>query len=862
MNNFIDQVLIRYRIILNLNLSINCCFLLLFIIKLLILVRYCSLLTLNRTPMLRVLFVSALLWATSVWSQTSGTILGTVTDKNTTEPLPFVKILVEGTEYGATTDFDGKYKLEIPTGTYTLRATFTGYETVQKFNVVLNSGNATIMNFELEKGNTELDAVDVVFDQERVAKTTDMVTPLSVQKLTTEEIKSNPGGNFDVSKVVQTLPGVGGSSGGAARNDIIIRGGAPNENVYYLDGIEIPVLNHFQTQGSSGGAQGILNVSFIEDLKLSSSAFDARYDNALASTFVIKQRQGNTEKFSGNLRASFTESALTLEGPLGKSKKTDYLVSARASYLDFLFTLIDLPIRPNFTDYQYKVTHKFDSKTTFTAIGLGAVDRFNFAATKNSTPENEFYIRSLPFITQWNYTVGFSLNKRIENGYYNIALSRNMFDNQLDQFEDAQYDNEAFRNLGLNSQEIENKFRFDYNKFVNGWKFSFGTMAQYVKYNTSIYNRLSNEVLDGDGNVIVPEVVLDFNSAIEFFKYGAFGQVSRNFLNKRLLVSAGVRTDMNSFTEKGNNPLETLSPRLSAAYHLTEKFDLTASIGSYYKIPTYTALGYRDNSGVLLNKNMTYIQSNHYVLGGQFLPNSGLRITLEGFYKTYSNYPVSVANGSSLANQGSQFGSIGSEDIVSIGKGQTYGFEVFLQQKLVKNLFYVISYTYVRSLYSGIDGKLISSAWDNRHLLSSTLGWKFGKAWQLGLKYRFAGGVPYTPYDLVASQQNFATLGNGILDYENLNSVRLNAFNQLDFRMDKIVNYKKVSFDFYIDLQNVLFSKQQAAPIYTFKRTEDNAGFATTDGLPLKSDGSNAIPILLQDDSSLITPTIGIILEF
>ncbi len=132
----------------------------------------------------------------------------------------------------------------------------------------------------------------------------------------------------------------------------------------------------------------------------------------------------------------------------------------------------------------------------------------------------------------------------------------------------------------------------------------------------------------------------------------------------------------------------------------------------------------------------------------------------------------------------------------------------------------------------------------------------------MGLKYRFAGGVPYTPYDLVASQQNFATLGNGILDYENLNSVRLNAFNQLDFRMDKIVNYKKVSFDFYIDLQNVLFSKQQAAPIYTFKRTEDNAGFATTDGLPLKSDGSNAIPILLQDDSSLITPTIGIILEF
>ena len=239
-----------------------------------------------------------------------------------------------------------------------------------------------------------------------------------------------------------------------------------------------------------------------------------------------------------------------------------------------------------------------------------------------------------------------------------------------------------------------------------------------------------------------------------------------------------------------------------------------------------------------------------------------MRITLEGFYKDYKNYPVSVANGSSLANQGSQFGAVGSEEVLSIGRGQTYGFEVFVQQKLVKNLFYVVSYTYVRSLYSGLDGVLIPSAWDNQHLLSSTLGLKFGKGWKLGLKYRLAGGVPYTPFDLAASQANFAILGNGILDFSRLNSERLNAFNQLDFRLDKIVNYKNVSFDFYIDLQNVLFSRQQNPPVYTFKRKEDNSGFETTDGEPLKSDGSNAIPILLQDDTSLITPTIGIIFEF
>lgn len=803
-----------------------------------------------------------LLASCALWGQNTGTIQGNVKDLNTEEPLPYAKVFAEGTQVGAITDFDGNYSIEIPVGTYTIVVTATGYEPSKKFNVPVNSGNVETVNFGLESATQEIGPVEVVYDENKIAKTTDMITPLSVQKLTSVEIESNPGGNFDVSKVVQTLPGVGGSSGGAQRNDIIIRGGAPNENVYYLDGIEIPVLNHFQTQGSSGGAQGILNVSFIEDLKLSSSAFDARYDNALASTFVISQRQGNREKLSGNARVGFTESVLTLEGPMGK--KNDFLVSARTSYLDFLFTLIDLPIRPNFSDFQFKTTFRPTNKTTITVLGLGAYDRFNFAPTKEDNDETEYLRRSLPFITQWNYTTGVAVKRRVENGFWNLAISRNMFDNQLDQFEDARNGQEEFRNFLLKSQEIENKFRFDFNKYVNGWKYSFGVMGQYVKYNSDLFNKISGAVLDSAGNEIAPPVIIESESAIEFFKYGAFGQVSKEFFAKKLLVSAGVRTDMNSFTDNGNNPLNTLSPRISFAYHLNKKWDLTASVGSYYKIPTYTMLGYRDAANNLVNRDLEYIQSDHYVLGTQWLPTKGMRVTVEGFYKEYSNYPVSVANGISLANQGQEFGAVGNENVVSTGDGQTYGFEVFVQQKLVKNIFYVVSYTYVRSLFSGADGKLIPSAWDSRHLFSSTFGWNFGKnkTWKLGLKYRFAGGVPYTPFDLEASQQVYAITGNGILDFDNVNSERLRAFNQLDFRLDKIVNLKKVSFDFYIDIQNILGFSQETPPYYTFKRNEDNTGFATTDGQPLEANGSNAIPVLIPNDQATVTPTIGVIFEF
>ena len=808
--------------------------------------------------------VGFIFYSSLLFSQTKGVIIGKVSDENTEEPLAFAKVFIEGLQLGTSTELDGTYRLEVPTGSYTVKVTYQGYNDLKKYNIAVNSGNPQVINFRLSSMTTEFDEVQIIYNTNKMAKTTDMVTPLSVQKLTAEEIKSNPGGNFDVSKVVQTLPGVGGSAGGAQRNDITIRGGAPNENVYYLDGIEIPVLNHFQTQGSSGGAQGILNVSFIEDLKLTSSAFDARYDNALASTFVITQRQGNTEKLSGNVRASFTESALTLEGPLGKKKKTDFLVSSRLSYLDLLFTLIDLPIRPNFSDYQLKVSHKIDDKSSLTFIGLGAIDRFNFAETKEESLETAFLRRSLPFISQWTYTTGVAYKKRFEGGYYNVALSRNMFNNALDQFEDAQNGDENFRNLKLRSQEIENKFRFDYNKFKNGWKYSYGVVGQYVKYNTSIFNRLSAGVFDANGVQLMPPIIISANSEIDFFRYGAFGQLSKKVLKDRLLLSFGMRSDMNSFTTTGNNPLKTLSPRLSFAYSLNEKWDLTASIGRYFKLPPYTTLGFRDNNTMLVNQDAEYIQSNHYVLGTQFLPNDGLRITVEGFFKTYSNYPVSLVNGLSLANQGQEFGAIGNEPVTSIGEGITYGAEVFVQQKLVKNIFYVLSYTYVRSLFSGLDDELIPSAWDAQHLLSGTLGWKFGKKkdWQLGLKYRFAGGVPYTPWDLQASQMNYAVLGNGILDFDNANGERLSNFQQLDFRLDKIVNLKKLSFTFYIDIQNLLGFENQSPDYYTFQRNADNTGFETTDGQPLKPDGSNAIPILLPNSSALVTPTIGVIFEF
>jgi outer membrane receptor for ferrienterochelin and colicin len=788
----------------------------------------------------RFILILSLLFNLQTFAQKNGVIIGTVKDLNTQESLPGVTISIEGTSFNAVTDVNGNFKFTLPVGTYNISSSYIGYQPLTKYNIVLTTGNAQIVNFELMESAVSLSTVVVEFNKNKTAIAADMVTPLSVQQ-------SSPGGNFDVSKVVQTLPGVGVSNGTGDRNDIIIRGGAPNENVYYLDGIEIPVLNHFQTQGSSGGAQGILNVSFIESLKLTFSAFDARYDNALASTFVIKQRDGNPERLSGNARISATESVLTLEGPI--SEKTTFLVSGRKSYLGLLFKLIDLPIRPNFYDFQYKVSHKFNDKWSLTAIGLGAIDNFKFAATKESSLENTYILRSSPYINQWNYTAGFNLSQKIKNGYVNYIISRNVFENNIDKYEDENAI-ESQKTSAINSQEIENKFRWDINKFVNNWKLSAGVSLQNVGYFGNVFIKTS------------PTEDLRFNSDINFWKYGAFAQASKNIFNQRLLVSGGIRTDLNSFTDNGDNPFKTLSPRLSLAYHINSQLDLTASVGTYYKIPTYTALGYKDQNNVFVNRSMDYIRSTHYVLGTQYLPKNSLRFTLEGFYKQYNNYPVSTRTGASLANLGSDYGSIGSENLLSVGNGETYGIEVYAQQKLVNKLFYVVSYSYIRSKFSGLDRKLLPSSWDTKNLISATLGYKLKNQWDLGLKYRYAGGAPYTPFDMQLSQQNYVVQGTGTLDYSRLNSERLSTFSQLDLRIDKRINFKKTTLNFYIDLQNILMQEDQNNPKYTFKRTSDNSGFETTDGQALKIDGSNGIPYILNTSSGNLLPNIGLSFEF
>lgn len=801
--------------------------------------------------------LACMLMLSSLQAQT-GSITGIVQDAITRQPLSGATIMVEGIGISSLSDSAGRYRIAgISPGAYAITVSYIGFEAATRFNVSISSGNENELSFDLQPVSSTLAEV-VVQSTRRTARAATLTTPLSVQRLSSEEIKTNPGGNFDISRVVNSLPGVAGSSGSVAgyRNDIIVRGGGPAENVFYLDGIEVPVINHFATQGSGGGPTGILNVSFIEDVKLSSSAFHAKYDNALSSVFEFRQKTGNPNQTQGNIRLSGTELAATLEGPLNESGKLTYLASVRRSYLQLLFSLIDLPIRPNYWDFQYKGTYRPGPKSTLTFLGVGAIDQFGYGDIKKPTQEKLYTIGQVGAIRQRSYTVGASFRHSVDNGFYLISLSRNSLDSRLEKFDFNDETDPANLRYRTNATEMENKLRFEMNKTVNGWNWSYGGVAQYLEYDAT--NNIRRRAAVGTQ----PESRFLYSSDINFFRFGAYIQTGKQLADDRLSISAGIRSDVNTFTNDGNDPSKAFSPRLALSYLLTDRWVVNATVGRYARIVPYTVLGFRDNSGALVNLDNNYITNVHYVAGLEFLPRATTRFTLEGFYKNYQHVPVTLRDGVSINNQGADFGSVGNEPVQPDGIGQAYGLEFFAQQKMTKRFFGFLSYTYFYSRFSNADKKLRSSAWDNRHLLSATLGYKFPRNWELGLKYRYQGGAPYTPFDLVESQSNFLTQGQGLLDYSRFNTLRLAAFSASDIRIDKKWNFRNFTLDIFIDVSNWLGSKSVSFPKYSFERDLNSGAFITVDNEPLNPDGRNGMPIIINDDTPVVLPTLGFIVEF
>jgi len=790
------------------------------------------------------ILISLISFTEATGQENNGVIKGRVYNAKNNEGVPFASIVIWGTAIGTQTDFDGNFVFTgVKPGFAEVRASSVGFKPYISEAIMVTNSKEVSLDVPLEETTVSIE--DVVVKASPFRRRIE--SPVSARIITIDEIEKNPGGNRDISKVIQSYPGV--ASTPAFRNDVIVRGGGPNENRFYIDNVEIPYLNHFSTQGASGGPVGIINVDFVREVDFLSGAFPASKANTLSSVLNFSMIDGNRDKFRYKATVGASDLGLTAEGPTGEN--SSLILSVRRSYLQFLFKALDLPFLPTYTDFQFKYKVRIDEKNELTILGLGAKDDFELNLEANDTEFQRYILDYIPTQEQYSYTVGAVWKRFRDKGFDTWVVSRNYLNNSQYKYA-GNNPVDTLLTLDYNSGEGETKGRFESVYLAdNGFRFSYGAGYENALYRNTTYQKIPT---GGE-----PEE-LSYKTDLRFSKFSLFSQISRGFYKERLNLSFGLRSDFNNYSSAMNNPFEQISPVFSASYSLSGSVSLNFNTGRYYQLPPYTALGYQDNSGNFVNRDngIKYISADHIVAGIMFAPTENSQLTVEGFYKKYSDYPFSVTDGVPLSGKSADYGVFGDEELLPVSDGRAYGIELMGRLKEFRGTNLVFAYTFVRSEFKGPGQDYIPTAWDNTHLFSMTATKKLGRGWDIGTKWRFVGGAPYTPYDEEYSAliEVWDVTGQGVLDYNEYNTQRLQSFHQLDIRIDKQYFFSNWSLMLYGDVQNV-YNHQADQPAILIRET-------TPEGAPVidPSDPTRYKLKYINGSSGTVLPTIGIIIEF
>jgi outer membrane receptor for ferrienterochelin and colicin len=697
------------------------------------------------------------------------TIYGKVVDKFTQQPLPGANVLVLNTNFGASADLNGKFEIKnLPSGEYQLRASILGYRSITKTDVMVMSGFASEVFFELEEEAIELEDVVVKSDYFETSR----LDLISTRGFSNEEIRRSPGSFEDVIRALSILPGVAQADGG--RNDLVVRGGAPSENLYLIDGYKVQNINHFGTQGATGGPLSYINLDFVSGTSFSTGGFSVNNGDKLSSSLSIDLRNGRQDRIGGKATISATQFGLNVEGPISNSSQ--FLFSARRSYLDFIFKAADFSFVPEYWDILGKADFEIDNNNSLSILLISAIDNINYF---NDTEDQRYDNARIIGSEQLQYLTGIKYRHLIDNGFINLSLSRNFVDY------DTQQRDSLLVPVYLNkSKEKENSFTAELTyKLSNKTDITLGGDAKLINFDANILLPTYTTTF-GDS---LPTTALDTSTT--YYKSAVYLNYNTVFFDK-FITNLGVRADYFNALEKEFY----FSPRISLSYLLSDITRINFSTGIYYQSPSYLWL-----VGSPINTELKNMRVNQFILGFDHYVSADALVKVEGFYKDYFDYPVSLIRSYLImANTGAGFGdenyeSFGLEPLNSAGIGRTRGVELSLQKKLSDTPYYgIASLTYSIADYTALDKIERSGSYDQTWIVSLSGGYKISAEWEVGLKFRYSTGRPYTPYNSDGTQN--------VNDY---NSVRFPDNHSLDLRADKYWFFSGWSLITYIDIQNI-----------------------------------------------------------
>jgi hypothetical protein len=728
----------------------------------------------------------------------NGTISGKVVNMQTEEPLIGVSVVVVGTTIGAATNEEGLFAIQnVPVGTYSIRASAVGFQPIIKTDVVVAAGKPAQGFFQMTELVLDVDEVTVTADY--FQKNVD--SPVSVQSLGYEEIRRIPGGLEDVVRAVSILPGVAQVQPG--RNDLIVRGGAPSENLFVVDNIEVPNINHFGTQGASGGPLSFINLDFVNETSFSSGGFGARYGDKLSSVLSINLRDGRTDRFGGKATISASQFGLNLEGPLGDDGTA--LFSARRSYLDFIFKAAGFGFVPEYWDFLGKANYRLGLKDQVTFLGIAALDNVKLF---NDTEKKKYDNSRILYSDQNQGVGGITWRHLLPKGYSKVTLSQTLFTYEYRQ-DDALLLAPIFSS---SSHEYETALRSDVVlQLDKSTEFSAGAQGKRVDFSSRI---LLPKFYTNYGDS------LDINARLDTTAYKAaiYAQVAESF-SHHFTMTVGARADYFNLIEKAF----VVSPRFSMSYTITSATTVSFSVGRYYQAPSYIWLVANP-----ANRKLSFVGANQYVVGVEQLLRTDTKISLEVYLKNYFDYPASMNQKFLvLANTGAGFGgsqeayaSFGIDPLVSGGSGKASGVELFLQKKMSEIPCYgLVSVSYTDSRFTALDGISRPSNFNQRWILNIGGGYIMEKVWEFSAKFRFATGRPYTPYNADGTQEIAA-----------YNTARIRANHSLDIRAERRWNFTEWNLMTYIDIQNIYNRRPLDVPVFD-ERTREVKQLSNTIGI-------------------------------
>ena len=765
-------------------------------------------------------------------------VSGRVIDRQTREGIPYAAVFITGVEEsGMATDSAGFFTLPaVPAGISQFSAVQLGYRTVVTPEYRITPYTPFI-EIEMDEDATELAAASV-----RPSPFLRSVeSPVSARIISVGDIEKIPGANKDIARIVRSYPGVSYSPIGY-RNDLIVRGGGPSENVFFIDGVEIPNINHFATQGASGGPVSILNSDLIREINFYTGSFPSNRGGALSSVMDITLKEGNREKQAFKATIGASEAGVSASGHIGQN--TTYVASVRQSYLQLLFRLLGLPMLPNYIDGQFKINTRLDDRNELSFIGLAGFDNMKLNL-KPDDKGDEYLLSYLPKLKQETFTAGLSYKHFGGSHIQTAVLSYSYLNNRSIKY--LGNDESDPDNLNLKSSGLDGKAqgRFENRSYYGPWTVREGAEVNFRHFNSNVFRTLTT----GQD--------LAYASKVAFLTWGLFASADYKSPEGKVNASVGLRTDGSSFSGETAKVWKQLSPRASVSYMPWKAWSFNASAGLYHQLPPVTALSFRDAAGNLANKSLEYMRVFSSAAGADWKFRDRLFIGLEGFYKQFLDIPLSIETGVPLTCVGADYGSIGEELLVSTASGRSYGLELLVRWLISDKVTLVGSATMYKSEYKADkEAPYIPSAWDNRFITNISAVYELPRYWSIGAKISAIGGAPYTPYDETASsmKQYWDAAGRPAYDYSRYNQERLDPYYQIDLRVDKNFYFNRWTLGLYLDLQNVTFSKIRQPDAWL-----STGEVINPDDLPFEQ--RYALEVL-ELYSGTIIPAIGVTVEF